>query len=93
MAVFSSSDSNSLHVEMSDESFFLEGDSLEETYLNGSAIIEAARSTGADAIHPGYGFLSERADFAREVESSGIRWIGPPAESIETMGDKTRQDR
>mgnify|MGYP002023732445 FL=1 len=88
VAVFSSSDSNSLHVEMSDESFFLEGDSLEETYLNGSAIIEAARSTGADAIHPGYGFLSERADFAREVESSGIRWIGPPADSIETMGDK-----
>ena len=88
VAVFSSSDSNSLHVEMSDEAFFLEGDSLEETYLNGSAIIEAARSTGADAIHPGYGFLSERADFAREVESSGIRWIGPPADSIETMGDK-----
>ena len=88
VAVFSDSDTNSLHVEMADESVFLEGDSLESTYLNGTAIIEAARSTGADAIHPGYGFLSERADFANAVESSGIRWIGPSAHAIETMGDK-----
>ena len=88
VAVFSESDSSSLHVELADESVLLEGGSLDMTYLNGNAIIEAARSTGADAIHPGYGFLSERADFARAVESAGIRWIGPSAHAIETMGDK-----
>ena len=88
VAVYSESDSGSLHVETADESVLLEGEGLDQTYLNGSAIIEAARSTGADAIHPGYGFLSERADFARQVESAGIRWIGPSAHAIETMGDK-----
>ena len=88
VAVYSESDSGSLHVETADESVLLEGEGLDQTYLNGSAIIEAARSTGADAIHPGYGFLSERADFAREVESAGIRWVGPSAHAIETMGDK-----
>ena len=88
VAIFSESDSSSLHVEMADESVLLEGDGLEMTYLNGSAIIEAARSSGADAIHPGYGFLSERANFARAVEGAGIRWIGPSANAIETMGDK-----
>ena len=88
VAVFSESDSSSVHVEMADEAVLLEGDSLEMTYLNGDSIIEAARSTGADAIHPGYGFLSARADFARAVEDAGIRWIGPSAHAIETMGDK-----
>ncbi len=88
VAVYSESDSGSLHVETADESVLLEGEGLDQTYLNGSAIIEAARSTGADAIHPGYGGLSERADFARRVESAGIRWIGPSAHAIETMGDK-----
>ncbi len=88
VAVFSASDSSSLHVEIADEAVLLEGDSLEMTYLNGSSIIEAARSTGADAIHPGYGFLSERPDFASAVEAAGIRWIGPSSHAIETMGDK-----
>ena len=88
VAVFSESDSSSLHVELADESVLLKGNTLDMTYLNGNAIIEAARSTGADAIHPGYGFLSERADFARAVESAGIRWIGPSTHAIETMGDK-----
>jgi acetyl-CoA carboxylase biotin carboxylase subunit len=88
VAIFSESDSSSFHVELADESVLLEGDTLDMTYLNGNAIIEAARSTGADAIHPGYGFLSERADFARAVESAGIRWIGPSTHAIETMGDK-----
>tara|TARA_B100000401_G_scaffold314345_1_gene216997 strand:- start:482 stop:904 length:423 start_codon:yes stop_codon:yes gene_type:complete len=88
VAVYSQSDASALHVETADQSVLLEGDGLDETYLNGSAIIEAARSTGADAIHPGYGFLSERADFAREVESAGICWIGPSPHAIETMGDK-----
>ena len=88
VAMYSDSDASSLHVEVADEAVRIVGDTLDQTYLNGSAIIEAAKSCEADAIHPGYGFLSERAGFAREVESSGIVWIGPPAEAIETMGDK-----
>ncbi len=88
VAVFSDSDEKSMHVEIADYSVHLPGDTLEHTYLNGPSIIEAARSSGADAIHPGYGFLSERGDFARAVENAGLIWIGPPAESIETMGDK-----
>lgn len=88
VALYSDSDASSLHVEVADEAVRIDGETLEQTYLNGTAIIEAAKSCEADAIHPGYGFLSERADFAREVESSGILWIGPPAEAIETMGDK-----
>lgn len=75
VAIYSNTDSSSLHVEMAEESVLLEGQDLEETYLNIHAIIEAARSCGAEAIHPGYGFLSERADFARAVESSGLIWI------------------
>jgi len=88
VAVFSDSDEKSMHVEIADHSVHLPGETLEETYLNGQSIIEAAKSSGADAIHPGYGFLSERGDFARAVESAGIVWIGPSAEAIETMGDK-----
>ena len=88
VAVYSATDSGSLHVEVADEALHLEGDDLESTYLNSAAIIRAAKQCGADAIHPGYGFLSERADFARQVEESGILWIGPPADAIETMGDK-----
>ncbi len=88
VALYSDSDESSLHVEVAEEAVHLEGDSLDQTYLNAEAIIEAARKCGADAIHPGYGFLSERADFARAVESAGLVWIGPPAEAIETMGDK-----
>jgi len=88
VAVFSDADANSLHVEVADEAVHLTGDTLDQTYLNGGAIIEAAKGCGADAIHPGYGFLSERADFARAVEAAGLVWIGPPGEAIETMGDK-----
>ena len=88
VAVFSDADANSLHVEVADEAVHLSGDTLDQTYLDGDAIIEAARGCGADAIHPGYGFLSERADFARAVEAAGLVWIGPPGEAIETMGDK-----
>ena len=88
IAVYSDSDAGSLHVETADEAVHLPGDTLAQTYLNADAIIEAARSSGAQAIHPGFGFLSERADFAQAVQSAGLLWIGPPSGAIETMGDK-----
>ena len=74
--------------ELADESVLLEGDSITETYLNGEAIIQVAKDTGADAIHPGFGFLSERAEFAQAVMDAGLIWIGPSPQAIEQMGDK-----
>ncbi len=88
VAVYSDADDGAMHVEMAGESVLLEGESLVETYLNSEAILAAAKSTGADAIHPGYGFLSERATFASEVNDAGLIWIGPSASAIEQMGDK-----
>ena len=88
VAVYSDPDTGSLHVENADQAVHLPGTTLADTYLNGDAIIEAARSTGAQAIHPGFGFLSERADFANAVKAAGLIWIGPPADAIDTMGDK-----
>ena len=88
VAVFSDADAGSLHVEVADEAVHIPGESLAETYLNSEALISAALSSGADAIHPGYGFLSERSDFAVAVAEAGLVWIGPPANAISTMGDK-----
>ena len=88
VAVFSDADAKALHVELADEAIHLPGQTLAETYLNTDAIIAAAQSSGAQAIHPGYGFLSERADFASAVKQAGLVWIGPPPEAISTMGDK-----
>lgn len=88
VAIFSESDRGSLHQQTADESVFLEGDSLAETYLNIEAILSAANETGADAIHPGYGFLSERSAFANAVKEAGLVWIGPSAHAIDEMGDK-----
>ena len=88
VAVFSDSDTNALHVEVADEAVYLPGTTLSETYLNSDAIIAAAVSSGAQAIHPGYGFLSERANFASAVKQAGLVWIGPPPEAISMMGDK-----
>ena len=88
VAVFSDADAGSLHVEVADEAIHIPGESLAETYLNSEALISAALSSGADAIHPGYGFLSERSDFADAVAEAGLVWIGPPAKAISTMGDK-----
>ena len=93
IAIRSSSDEGALHTEMADKVISLPGESLADTYLNGDAIIDAAKSSGADAIHPGYGFLSERADFAKSVISSGIIWIGPSPEAIDSMGDKVTARR
>ena len=88
VAVFSDAHAKALHVELADEAIHLPGQTLAETYLNTDAIIAAAQSSGAQAIHPGYGFLSERADFASAVKQAGLIWIGPPPEAISTMGDK-----
>ncbi len=88
VAVYSSADQNALHVQLADESVLLGDAAPRESYLNAEKIIAAAKQTGAQAIHPGYGFLSENADFARAVESAALVFIGPSAASIRAMGDK-----
>ncbi|MDP6099165.1 MAG: biotin carboxylase N-terminal domain-containing protein [Candidatus Thalassarchaeaceae archaeon] len=93
VAIFNDSDIGAMHVELADESVHLEGSEISSTYLSHTAIINACRTSGADALHPGYGFLSERSDFAELVGASGIIWIGPPAKAIDSMGDKVRSRR
>lgn len=88
VAVYSDADSRSLHVAGADEAVALPGTSPADTYLKMDAIIDAALASGADAIHPGYGFLSENAEFARAVADAGLVWVGPPAEAIDLLGDK-----
>src|SRR5215475_1197121 len=89
VAVYSAADRQALHVRLADEAYFIGESPASQSYLVGEKIIEAARKAGAEAIHPGYGFLSERAHFARAVRQAGIKFIGPSPESIELMGDKT----
>ncbi len=88
VAVFSDADANEPFVAEADAAVRLPGDSATDTYLGAELIIEAARRCGADAVHPGYGFLSENASFARQVIDAGLTWVGPPPESIDTMGSK-----
>uniref|UniRef100_A0AAU2V844 Acety-l/propionyl-CoA carboxylase subunit alpha n=1 Tax=Streptomyces sp. NBC_00003 TaxID=2903608 RepID=A0AAU2V844_9ACTN len=90
VAVFSDADAGALHVREADASVRLPGATPAETYLRGDLIVKAALAAGADAVHPGYGFLSENADFARAVTGAGLTWIGPPPEAIEAMASKTR---
>ena len=87
LAVFSDADRKALHVLRADEAHRLPGAAPGETYLDASLILEAARAQGADAIHPGYGFLSENAAFARACAEAGVTFIGPQPEVIEAMGD------
>ena len=88
VAVCATNDAGTLFTELATEVVMLEGETIAETYLNQAQIIDAARTTGATAIHPGFGFLSERAEFARAVRAAGLVWIGPSPEAIENMGDK-----
>ncbi|APT83576.1 acetyl/propionyl/methylcrotonyl-CoA carboxylase subunit alpha [Corynebacterium ammoniagenes] len=88
VAIYSETDAGALHTQVADEAFALPGNSATDTYMNIPALLDIAVRAGADAIHPGYGFLSENADFARAVIDAGMIWVGPQPEAIELLGDK-----
>ncbi|MGA2306121.1 MAG: acetyl-CoA carboxylase biotin carboxylase subunit [Acidimicrobiales bacterium] len=88
VAVYSELDREALHVRMADEAYALGGETAAESYLNTAAILDAIEKSGADGVHPGYGFFSENTDFARAITDRGVTFIGPPPEAIEVMGDK-----
>src|SRR5947209_11234551 len=90
VAIYSDADRAALHVRTADEAYPVGPPPARESYLDIGKVLEVAKRSGADAIHPGYGFLSERAEFARACQAVGVIFIGPPADAIDAMGDKTR---
>jgi acetyl-CoA/propionyl-CoA carboxylase biotin carboxyl carrier protein len=88
VAVYSETDRDSMHAQMADSAYSLSGTNAAQTYLNIEKLITVAKKSGADAVHPGYGFLSENADFAQAVIDAGLIWIGPPPAAIRALGDK-----
>jgi acetyl-CoA/propionyl-CoA carboxylase biotin carboxyl carrier protein len=93
VAVYSDLDRNALHVRLADEAYALGGQTAAESYLNTDAILSALARSGADGVHPGYGFFSENADFARTITDQGVTFVGPPPDAIVEMGDKVSSRR
>ena len=87
VAVYSTADADALHVQLADEAYCIGGPRLAESYLNDDAVLTCAVKSGAKAIHPGYGFFSEKASFVRDCDKYGLAFVGPSAEVIDSMGD------